>query len=84
MTLTGTSGDTGPSSIEAVRGLDWIDIVVLFPHGYCTHIQELQMITTMAENVHCISGTCKNFIDVYTADTENGRLGTLGGDKLNR
>ncbi|XP_071798793.1 threonine synthase-like 2 [Asterias amurensis] len=53
--VVGTSGDTGPSSIEAVRGLDWIDIVVLFPHGYCTHIQELQMITTMAENVHCIS-----------------------------
>ena len=23
-------------------------------------------------------------LDVYTAETENGRLGTLGGDKLNR
>ncbi|XP_022106990.1 threonine synthase-like 2 [Acanthaster planci] len=53
--LVGTSGDTGPSSIEAIRGSGWMDIVVLFPKGYCTEIQEIQMTTVMDENVHVYS-----------------------------
>nr|XP_033808120.1 threonine synthase-like 2 isoform X3 [Geotrypetes seraphini]XP_033808128.1 threonine synthase-like 2 isoform X3 [Geotrypetes seraphini]XP_033808138.1 threonine synthase-like 2 isoform X3 [Geotrypetes seraphini] len=50
--LVGTSGDTGSSAIESVRGVRNIDIVVLLPHGRCTQIQELQMTTVIEENVH--------------------------------
>ena len=36
---TGTSGDTGSAAISAVKGLKWVDIVVLLPKGRCTEIQ---------------------------------------------
>ncbi|XP_052229090.1 threonine synthase-like 2 isoform X3 [Dreissena polymorpha] len=47
-----TSGDTGSSAIEAVRGLEWVDIVVLLPRGRCAKVQELQMTTVLEDNVH--------------------------------
>jgi len=51
--LIGTSGDTGSAAINAVRGLKWVDVVVLLPKGRCTQIQELQMTTVLDDNVHC-------------------------------
>ncbi|XP_035673866.1 threonine synthase-like 2 isoform X1 [Branchiostoma floridae] len=57
--VVGTSGDTGSAAIEAVRGLKWVDIVVLLPHGRCSSIQELQMTTVLDDNVHvfAVDGT---------------------------
>ena len=52
----GTSGDTGSAAIEAVRGLKWVDIVILLPHGRCTELQELMMTTVIEDNVHCFAG----------------------------
>ena len=51
--LIGTSGDTGSAAINAVRGMKWVDVVVLLPKGRCTQIQELQMTTVLDDNVHC-------------------------------
>jgi len=50
--LIGTSGDTGSAAINAVRGLRWVDVVVLLPRGRCTKIQELQMTTVLDDNIH--------------------------------
>nr|XP_030126358.3 threonine synthase-like 2 isoform X2 [Taeniopygia guttata] len=50
--LVGTSGDTGSSAIESVRGQKNVDIFVLLPKGFCTQIQELQMTTVIEDNVH--------------------------------
>uniref|UniRef100_A0A8B9VF03 Threonine synthase-like 2 n=1 Tax=Anas zonorhyncha TaxID=75864 RepID=A0A8B9VF03_9AVES len=50
--LVGTSGDTGSSAIESVRGQQNMDIFVLLPKGLCTQIQELQMTTVIEDNVH--------------------------------
>ncbi|KFP77936.1 Threonine synthase-like 2, partial [Acanthisitta chloris] len=50
--LVGTSGDTGSSAIESVRGQKNMDIFVLLPKGFCTQIQELQMTTVIEKNVH--------------------------------
>jgi len=57
--IIGTSGDTGSAAISALRGLEWVDTVVLLPHGRCTMIQELQMTTVLDSNVHCyaVDGT---------------------------
>lgn len=52
----GTSGDTGSAAIEAVRGLEWVDIVVMLPRGRCSNIQEKQMTTVIENNVHVIRG----------------------------
>lgn len=53
---TGTSGDTGSSAIESVRGQKNVDIFVLLPKGLCTQIQELQMTTVIEDNVHVFVG----------------------------
>uniref|UniRef100_A0A8D0DU05 Threonine synthase-like 2 n=1 Tax=Salvator merianae TaxID=96440 RepID=A0A8D0DU05_SALMN len=50
--LVGTSGDTGSSAIESVRGQHNMDIFVLLPHGLCSQVQELQMTTVIEDNVH--------------------------------
>ncbi|XP_074053279.1 threonine synthase-like 2 isoform X3 [Macrotis lagotis] len=50
--VVGTSGDTGSSAIESVRGAKNMDIIVLLPLGHCSKIQELQMTTVIEENVH--------------------------------
>ena len=55
--LVGTSGDTGSSAIEAVRGKAAIQIVVLYPMGgRCTTVQERQMTypAALEPNVHLI------------------------------
>ncbi|OWK62439.1 Threonine synthase-like 2 [Lonchura striata] len=53
---TGTSGDTGSSAIESVRGQKNVDIFVLLPKGFCTQIQELQMTTVIEDNIHVFTG----------------------------
>ncbi|KAM6266508.1 threonine synthase-like 2 isoform 3-T3 [Spheniscus humboldti] len=56
--LVGTSGDTGSSAIESVRGQKNMDIFVLLPKGFCTQIQELQMTTVIEDNVHVFAAGC--------------------------
>ncbi|XP_053341855.1 threonine synthase-like 2 [Clarias gariepinus] len=50
--LVGTSGDTGGSAISSVSDLSSVDIVVVFPRGRITRVQERQMTTHMEDNVH--------------------------------
>ncbi|XP_077992809.1 threonine synthase-like 2 [Glandiceps talaboti] len=50
-----TSGDTGSSAIEGIRGLEWVDIIVLLPKGRITKIQELMMTTVLDDNVHVMA-----------------------------
>jgi threonine synthase len=52
--LTATSGDTGSAVANAFRGLDNIDVVILFPRGEVSGIQRKQM-TTLKGNIHTIS-----------------------------
>jgi threonine synthase len=50
-----TSGDTGGAAIEAFRGRDNADVFILFPKGRVSPIQQRQMTTTAASNVHAIA-----------------------------
>jgi threonine synthase len=50
-----TSGDTGSAAVEAFRGLDQVDIFILFPHGRVSEVQRRQMTTVAAPNVHAIA-----------------------------
>ena len=54
--LTVTSGDTGPSAIHGVLGSDNMDIIVMYPKGRISRVQELQMTTVDAENVTVFGG----------------------------
>lgn len=49
--LGATSGDTGASAIEGVRGKEGIRICILHPHGKVSKVQELQMTTVNDESV---------------------------------
>ncbi|XP_051545534.1 threonine synthase-like 2 [Myxocyprinus asiaticus] len=50
--LVGTSGDTGSSAIRSVSGISEVDVVVVFPRGRISSVQERQMTTSRADNIH--------------------------------
>jgi threonine synthase len=50
-----TSGDTGGAAIEAFRGSQRIDAIVLFPHGRVSDVQRRMMTTAREANVHAVS-----------------------------
>lgn len=56
VTIVGaTSGDTGSAAIEAFRGLEAVDVVILFPHGRVSDVQRRQMTTPSESNVHALA-----------------------------
>ncbi|TQS73809.1 threonine synthase [Rhodobacteraceae bacterium] len=56
VTIVGaTSGDTGSAAIEAFRGLDNVDVFILFPHGRVSEVQRRQMTTPVEANVHAFA-----------------------------
>ncbi|OPH53431.1 threonine synthase [Paenibacillus ferrarius] len=73
--LGATSGDTGASAIEGVRGKEGIRICILHPHQKVSQVQELQMTTVDDANVLNLSveGTfddCQRIIKELFADVE--------------
>jgi threonine synthase len=50
-----TSGDTGGAAVEAFAGRDRTDIFILFPEGRVSPVQQRQMTTSNAANVHAIA-----------------------------
>ncbi|WP_425099224.1 threonine synthase [Tropicibacter sp. S64] len=56
VTIVGaTSGDTGSAAIEAFKGLDNVDVFILFPHGRVSEVQRRQMTTPPEANVHALA-----------------------------
>ncbi|SEW24615.1 L-threonine synthase [Aliiroseovarius sediminilitoris] len=56
VTIVGaTSGDTGSAAIEAFKGLDAVDVFILFPHGRVSEVQRRQMTTPSEANVHALA-----------------------------
>lgn len=71
--LGATSGDTGASAIEGVRGKEGIRICILHPSGKVSKVQELQMTTVNDANVLnlAVDGTfddCQRIIKELFAD----------------
>lgn len=58
VTIVGaTSGDTGSAAMEAFRGLDNVDVFILFPHGRVSEVQRRQMTTVSEANAHALAIT---------------------------
>ncbi|UWU92112.1 threonine synthase [Bradyrhizobium sp. CB1015] len=53
--VVATSGDTGGAAVEAFAGLENVDLIVLFPHGRISEVQQRMMTTTGAANVHALA-----------------------------
>ena len=50
-----TSGDTGGAAIEAFRGSERVDVVILFPEGRVSDVQRRMMTTPTDANVHAVA-----------------------------
>lgn len=57
MLSSGTSGDTGGSAIQSAKGLPGLDVVVVYPRGRITPVQEKHMISCLKDNIHVFAGT---------------------------
>ncbi|MFX3635339.1 MAG: threonine synthase [Candidatus Pristimantibacillus sp.] len=73
--LGATSGDTGASAIEGVKGKDGIKICILHPNGKVSKVQELQMTTVQDDNVLNLSvegnfDDCQRMIKDMFADLD--------------
>ena len=70
VTIVGaTSGDTGSAAIEACKGREAIDIVMLYPFGRVSEVQQRQMTTVASANIHnvAIEGTFDDCQDLVKA-----------------
>ncbi len=69
-----TSGDTGSAAISAFEGLDAVDIIILYPKGRVSAVQQRQMTSVVAKNVHtlAIDGSfddCQNMVKAMFKDS---------------
>jgi threonine synthase len=70
--LTATSGDTGSAVAHGFHGAEGIEVVVLYPDGKISDLQESQM-TTLGGNIHAlrVAGTfddCQRMVKEVFAD----------------
>jgi threonine synthase len=71
-----TSGDTGSAAVEAFKGLDQVDVFILYPEGRVSEVQRRQMTTVGAPNVHALAveGTFDDCQSAVKAMFNNARL----------
>ncbi|MBQ9188824.1 MAG: threonine synthase [Clostridia bacterium] len=63
--LTATSGDTGKAAMEGFRDVPGTKIIVFYPHGGVSPVQQAQMATQAGQNV-CVCAVRGNFDDAQT------------------
>ncbi len=64
--LTATSGDTGGAALNGFHNIDGISIVVLYPNGGVSSVQEAQMCSFRNQNAHVLA-VHGNFDDCQNA-----------------
>ena len=75
--LVATSGDTGGAVANGFYGVDGVDVVILYPSGKVSSIQELQL-TTLGKNVTALE------IDGRFDDCQQLVKQAFGDEELNR
>ncbi|WP_274630704.1 threonine synthase [Arvimicrobium flavum] len=84
-----TSGDTGGAAIEAFAGRDRTDIFILFPHGRVSPVQQRQMTTQAAGNVHALAiegnfDDCQSLVkDMFNDHRFRDRMSLSGVNSIN-
>ncbi|MCR5757417.1 MAG: threonine synthase [Selenomonas sp.] len=63
--LVATSGDTGKAALEGFKDVDQISIMVFYPEGGVSRIQQLQMLTQEGSNVN-VTAVKGNFDDAQS------------------
>ncbi|GHG16355.1 threonine synthase [Paracoccus aerius] len=90
ITIVGaTSGDTGSAAIEAFKGIDNVDVFIMFPHGRVSEVQRRQMTTPDAANVHALAVTghfddCQARLkDLFNDHAFRDQVGLAGVNSIN-
>ncbi|MEW5423084.1 threonine synthase [Amorphus sp. 3PC139-8] len=84
-----TSGDTGAAAVEAFKGRENVDVVILYPHGRVSPVQRRQMTTVPDDNVHVIAidGTfddCQAIVkDMFAHTSFREAVGLTGVNSIN-
>ncbi|HEV7319617.1 MAG TPA: threonine synthase [Ensifer sp.] len=84
-----TSGDTGGAAIDAFAGRERTDIFILFPNGKVSPVQQRQMTTSTASNVHAIAvngnfDDCQNLVkDMFNDAAFRDRVKLSGVNSIN-
>ncbi|MBM3911585.1 MAG: threonine synthase [Sphingomonadales bacterium] len=72
--LVATSGDTGGAVADGFYGIEGVDVVILFPSGKVSAVQEKQL-TAMGGNIHALEiegdfDDCQRLVKQAFSDTE--------------
>lgn len=84
-----TSGDTGGAAIDAFAGMDRTDMFILFPEGRVSPVQQRQMTSSGAANVHALAikgnfDDCQNLVKAMFNHTEfRNQVGLSGINSIN-
>ena len=82
--LVATSGDTGKAALEGFSDVPGIRIIVFYPSGGVSRVQELQMTTTMGANTYVVAvrgnfDDCQAAVkDIFADRQMENRLGENG------
>lgn len=86
--LVATSGDTGSAVANGFLGVEGVDVVILYPSGKVSKIQELQL-TTLGQNITAleVQGTfddCQAMVkQAFADDTLNGQMSLTSANSIN-
>jgi len=85
--LTATSGDTGSAVAKAFYGKENIDVVILYPSGRVSPLQEKQM-TTLGRNIHAmeVKGSfddCQRMVKDSFTDPELAGINLTSANSIN-
>lgn len=86
--LVATSGDTGSAVANGFLGVEGIDVVILFPRGKISKIQEKQL-TTLGQNITAIEvdgvfDDCQNMVKQAFLDKElNEHMSLTSANSIN-
>ena len=86
--LVATSGDTGGAVANGFYDVDGVEVVILYPSGKVSSVQEKQL-TTLGKNIHAleVSGTfddCQQMVkQVFTDEALNKKLFLTSANSIN-
>ena len=90
VTIVGaTSGDTGSAAMEAFKGLDAVDLFIMYPDGRVSEVQRRQMTTPPDNNVHALAiqgdfDTCQALLkDMFNDFEFRDRVRLAGVNSIN-
>ena len=86
--LVATSGDTGGAVANGFYGLDGVEVVILYPSGKVSAVQEKQL-TTLGKNIHAleVAGSfddCQQMVkEAFTDELLNEKLFLTSANSIN-